>query len=152
MSHSHFFIVGCKPLSVPSDFNTSFPLSLLSLRSSPSNMSSSPDNTTIADTNRPRTNGSDGVCVRNPSVFKEDQDVLSVRFAVANGNISLPSEVPTMLSLDLDSAADSGGTLTVQLDLNIVSVCIRCLTESQHHMYISGGFYKTVFHQEKLPS
>ncbi|KAG9262129.1 transmembrane protein 8A [Astyanax mexicanus] len=112
--------VGCKPLSVPSDFNTSLPVGLFSLRSSSSNTSSSPSNTSV--TNSLRADVPDGACVRNPSVFREEQDVLSVRFAVASGNVSVASQVPTMLALDMSSAADSGGVLVVQLDLNMTSL------------------------------
>ncbi|KAL7845963.1 hypothetical protein AOLI_G00241550 [Acnodon oligacanthus] len=123
--------VGCKPSSVPSDFNASLPLELFSLRSSSSNTSS---NASTAPA--PRANISDGACVQNPSVFREEQDVLSIRFAVSNGNLTVASEVPTMLALDLDSAVDSGGALVVQLDLNMSSLfgafgSIRaCLTPS----------------------
>ncbi|KAI4897682.1 hypothetical protein NFI96_029693, partial [Prochilodus magdalenae] len=128
------YTVGCKPSSVSSDFNTSVPLGVFSLRSSSSNTSTNPGNVSTALATR--ANVSDGTCVQNPSVFREEQDVLSIRFAVANGNVSVASEVPTMLALDLDTAADSGGALTVQLDLNTSSVIgafgsIRaCLTPS----------------------
>ncbi|XP_017572900.1 post-GPI attachment to proteins factor 6 [Pygocentrus nattereri] len=125
------YTVGCKPSSVPSDFNASLPLELFSLRSSSSNTSSNASTAAAL-----RANISDGACVQNPSVFREEQDVLSIRFAVSNGNLTVASEVPTMLALDLDSAVDSGGALIVQLDLNVSSLIgafgsIRaCLTPS----------------------
>ncbi|MBN3303921.1 TMM8A factor, partial [Amia calva] len=58
-------------------------------------------------------------CLRNQPVFREDLDVVSSRFAVINGpNITLSSEAPTLISLNLNSLTDSGGTLIVDLKLN----------------------------------
>ncbi|MGH0151487.1 UNVERIFIED_CONTAM: hypothetical protein FKN15_034974 [Acipenser sinensis] len=60
-------------------------------------------------------------CLRRQPVFKEDVDVVSVRFALINGpNISISSQAPTLISLNLNSGADSGGTLVLDLRLNQV--------------------------------
>ncbi|XP_066517707.1 post-GPI attachment to proteins factor 6 [Hoplias malabaricus] len=128
------YTVGCKPLSVPSDFNTSLPLGPSSLSVSSSNTSSNPGSSSPA--NVALANSSDGACVRNPTVMREEQDVLSVRFSVANNSVRVASDVPAMLALDLNSAADSGGALIVQLDVNVSSLIgafdsVRaCLTTS----------------------
>ncbi|XP_076838459.1 post-GPI attachment to proteins factor 6 isoform X2 [Brachyhypopomus gauderio] len=124
--------VGCKPLSVSSDFNSSFPLGAPSLGESAGNASSHPGNSPTGNAD----NASEWVCLRNPAMFREDQDVLSVRFTLTDGNTSVASSMPTVLTLDLDSAADTGGSLTVQLDLNTSSLIgafgsVRaCLTPS----------------------
>uniref|UniRef100_A0A4W4FME9 EGF-like domain-containing protein n=1 Tax=Electrophorus electricus TaxID=8005 RepID=A0A4W4FME9_ELEEL len=109
--------VGCKPLSIPSDFNTSFSVVGPSLGASTNNASSRPG---IAPTGA-ASNTSEKTCLWNPAMFREDQDVLSVRFALPNGNTSVASQFPTVLTLDLHSTTDSGGVLTVQLDLNTVA-------------------------------
>ncbi|MGH0172581.1 UNVERIFIED_CONTAM: hypothetical protein FKN15_070548 [Acipenser sinensis] len=58
-------------------------------------------------------------CLRSQPVFKEDVDVVSVRFALVNGpNISISSQAPTLITLNLNSGADSGGTLVLDLRLN----------------------------------
>ncbi|XP_026862000.2 post-GPI attachment to proteins factor 6 [Electrophorus electricus] len=124
--------VGCKPLSIPSDFNTSFSVVGPSLGASTNNASSRPG---IAPTGA-ASNTSEKTCLWNPAMFREDQDVLSVRFALPNGNTSVASQFPTVLTLDLHSTTDSGGVLTVQLDLNTSSLTgafgsVRaCLTSS----------------------
>lgn len=62
-------------------------------------------------------------CLRSQPVFKEDVDVVSVRFALINGpNISISSQAPTLISLNLNSGADSGGTLVLDLRLNQTSL------------------------------
>ncbi|XP_062866936.1 post-GPI attachment to proteins factor 6 [Trichomycterus rosablanca] len=113
---------GCKPSSAPPDSNASFPLG-----------DTSP-NTTSAETPPARVPVSNS-CMQNLAVVREDQDVFSVRFAVPNGSVNVVSMLPTMLGLDLEDAY-SGGTLTVQLDLNTTSLTgafdrVRaCLTPS----------------------
>ncbi|KAB5523190.1 hypothetical protein PHYPO_G00149690 [Pangasianodon hypophthalmus] len=116
------YTAGCKPSSVPSDVNVSFPLSSSSLIASPRN--SSVGVSLYANS-----------CIQNPAVLREVQDVLSVRFTIANGSVTALSHLPTVLTLELDSA-DSGGALILQLDLNKTSVIgpfdsVRaCLTPS----------------------
>ncbi|XP_030634903.1 post-GPI attachment to proteins factor 6 [Chanos chanos] len=142
------YTVGCKPLSVPADFshNNSLAIENSSVSSS-NNTSVTPSNTSVTLSNTSvilgsseatgsRGNGSEGTCMRNPAVFREELDVLSLRFTVANSNLSITSGLPTMLALDLNSPTDSGGTLIVQLNLNASSLIgsfgsVRaCLTAS----------------------
>ncbi|MFT7812126.1 transmembrane protein 8A isoform X2 [Arapaima gigas] len=60
-------------------------------------------------------------CVHNHPVFKEELDVVSVRFAVVGGpNLTVSTQAPTLLPLDLNSYSDSGGTLNLDLRLNQV--------------------------------
>ncbi|XP_060754563.1 post-GPI attachment to proteins factor 6 [Neoarius graeffei] len=116
------YTVGCKPSSVPSDVNISFPLSSSSLIVSPRN--SSGDVSLYANS-----------CLQTPVVLRDVQDVFSVRFAIANSTVTALSHIPTLLTLELDST-DSGGSLILQLDLNMSSVIgpfdsVRaCLTPS----------------------
>ncbi|XP_035261912.1 post-GPI attachment to proteins factor 6 [Anguilla anguilla] len=61
----------------------------------------------------------DNACVHTQPVFKEELDVVSVRFAVINGaNVTVSSMAPTLLLLNLNSFTDSGGTLNLDLKLN----------------------------------
>lgn len=105
--------VGCKPLSVSSDFNTS------ALIFSRSNSSVALGNASLSERDQQalRGNSSEPVCMRSPTVLRDEQDVLSLRFIVPS-NLSVTSDLPTVLTLDLDSPADSGGTFVVQLLLN----------------------------------
>ena len=66
----------------------------------------------------------DNACVHTQPVFKEELDVVSVRFAVINGaNVTVSSMAPTLLLLNLNSFTDSGGTLNLDLKLNQVGNC-----------------------------
>ncbi|XP_051982850.1 post-GPI attachment to proteins factor 6 [Xyrauchen texanus] len=110
--------VGCKPLSVSSDFNTT---AYIRTNIAPqSNIPGALSNTSVSlrDQQGLRDNSSEPLCMRSPSVFREEQDVLSLRFIVPSSNLSVTSDLPTVLTLDLDSDADSGGTLVVQIHLN----------------------------------
>ncbi|KAG7315522.1 hypothetical protein KOW79_020388 [Hemibagrus wyckioides] len=98
------YTASCKPSSVPSDLNISFPLSSSSLIASPKNSSL-------------YTSG----CVQTPAVLRETLDIFSVRFTLANSSVTALSHIPTVLMLELDSA-DSGGVLVLQLQLNTTSV------------------------------
>ncbi|KAJ8246002.1 hypothetical protein GJAV_G00262600 [Gymnothorax javanicus] len=61
----------------------------------------------------------DNACVHTQPVFKEELDVVSVRFAVINGaNFTVSSLAPTLLLLNLNSFTDSGGTLNLDLKFN----------------------------------
>lgn len=119
-----FHTVGCKPLSVSSDFNTS------AFIFSRSNSSLSPGNASLSvrDQQGLRGNSSEPVCMRSPTVLRDEQDVLSLRFIVSS-NLSVTSDLPTVLTLDLDSSADSGGTFVVQLLLNTVSIYVCIIND-----------------------
>ncbi|XP_067316635.1 post-GPI attachment to proteins factor 6-like [Anolis sagrei] len=70
-----------------------------------------------------------GSCLRDHAVIREDLDVVSVRFRVlGDGNIPVQAQLPSLLLLNLDSAADSGGTLVLNLLLNKTSLGIRNAT------------------------
>lgn len=120
-----FHTVGCKPLSVSSNFHTSafiFPQS---------NSSVAIGNESLSVMNQQRLGGnsSEPVCMRTPTVFRDEQDVLSLRFIVSS-NLNVTSDIPTVLTLDLDSTADSGGTFVVQLLLNTVSIYVHVISNS----------------------
>lgn len=116
------YTAGCKPSSVPGGVNVSFPLSSSSLISSPKNSSGG-------------VSLHSNSCIQTPAVLREAQDVFSVQFTIANGSVTALSRLPTLLTLELDSA-DSGGALILQLHLNTTSVIgpldsVRaCLTPS----------------------
>lgn len=57
-------------------------------------------------------------------MLRDVQDVFSVRFTIANGTVTALSHIPTLLTLELDSA-DSGGALILQLNLNMVCESAR---------------------------
>nr|XP_033771025.1 post-GPI attachment to proteins factor 6 [Geotrypetes seraphini] len=62
-------------------------------------------------------------CLRHLSVIREDLDAVTVRFRSANGpSIVVPSQYPISMPLNLDSCLDSGGILTVNLQLNKTSL------------------------------
>nr|XP_015216079.1 PREDICTED: transmembrane protein 8A [Lepisosteus oculatus] len=74
-------------------------------------------------------------CVRYEPVFREDMDVVSTRFALVGGpNVTLTSRAPTLVSFNLKSLTDSGGTLVLDLKLNKANLTNRnssvvaCLT------------------------
>ncbi|KAA0722550.1 Post-GPI attachment to proteins factor 6 [Triplophysa tibetana] len=123
--------VGCKPLSVSSNFQTS---AFISPQSN-SSVGNSIGNESLSVTNQQRLGGnsSEPVCMRTPTVLRDEQDVLSLRFIVSS-NLNVTSDLPTVLTLDLDSSADSGGTFVVQLLLNTSALIGRfgsvkaCLT------------------------
>lgn len=73
--------------------------------------------------------------MRSPTVFRDEQDVLSLRFIVSS-NLSVTSDLPTVLALDLDSPADSGGTFVVQLLLNTVSIYVYIINNVTHSVVI----------------
>ncbi|XP_067912260.1 post-GPI attachment to proteins factor 6 isoform X2 [Heterodontus francisci] len=62
-------------------------------------------------------------CFRNQPVLREAVDVVSVRFFVLNGpDISVISEYPIILPLNLNTGRDSGGTIILNLQLNKTSL------------------------------
>uniref|UniRef100_A0A671LKT1 Transmembrane protein 8B-like n=1 Tax=Sinocyclocheilus anshuiensis TaxID=1608454 RepID=A0A671LKT1_9TELE len=101
--------VGCKPLSVSSDFNTS--AFIRTIIAPQSNSSGGLSNTSVSMRDQPglRANSSEPVCMRSPSVFRDEQDVLSLRFIVSSSNLTVTSDLPTVLTLE-HSPGDSGGT------------------------------------------
>ncbi|KAK2908594.1 hypothetical protein QQF64_001518 [Cirrhinus molitorella] len=112
--------VGCKPLSVSSDFNTS--AFIRTIIAPQSNTSGGLTNTYVSMRDQPglRANSSEPMCMRSPSVFRDEQDVLSLRFIVSSSNLTVTSDLPTVLTLE-HSPGDSGGTFVVQLHLNTSS-------------------------------
>ncbi|KAJ8363927.1 hypothetical protein SKAU_G00127580 [Synaphobranchus kaupii] len=115
--------VGCKPKSVglTGDFFT---------RVSANSSSVLADNSSVPIGNT-TTQGNislsldilDNACVHTQPVFKEELDVVSVRFAVINGaNVTVSSMAPTLLLLNLNSFTDSGGTLNLDLKLNQTNI------------------------------
>ncbi|XP_063063246.1 post-GPI attachment to proteins factor 6 [Engraulis encrasicolus] len=119
------YTVGCKPQSSPADFNLTVTAANNSNNSSSNSASNSTRssslfrNTAVARSN---SDGSSNGCVAMPAVFREETDVLSLRFTVAGGNLSVPSDPPTLMTFDLDSTATSGGTLNLYISLNKSSV------------------------------
>ncbi|KAK7166659.1 hypothetical protein R3I93_006421 [Phoxinus phoxinus] len=113
--------VGCKPLSVSSDFNTS--AFIRTINAPQSNSSSALGNASVSTRDQPGllANTSEPMCMRSPSVFRDEQDVLSLRFTVSNSNLNVTSDLPTVLTLE-HSSSDSGGTFVVQLNLNTSSL------------------------------
>ncbi|XP_076138577.1 post-GPI attachment to proteins factor 6 [Alosa pseudoharengus] len=105
------YTVGCKPQSAPADFNSNFTVSV--------GNGTAASNVSVAMAAADVLAGS---CVRTPAVFREDTDVLALRFTVADGNLTVPAEPPTLMTFDLNSVATSGGTLNVQISLNKSSV------------------------------
>ncbi|XP_039632354.1 post-GPI attachment to proteins factor 6-like isoform X1 [Polypterus senegalus] len=62
-------------------------------------------------------------CLLSQSMFREDLDVVSARFAViTKPNFTISSITPALFSLNLNRIADSGGTLTLELRLNKTSL------------------------------
>ncbi|XP_062820474.1 post-GPI attachment to proteins factor 6 isoform X2 [Anolis carolinensis] len=73
-----------------------------------------PANTEVADP--------PGSCLRDHAVIREDLDIVWVRFRIlGDTNIPVQAQLPSLLLLNLDSIADSGGTLVVNLLLNKTS-------------------------------
>lgn len=105
--------VGCKPLSV-SDINTS--AFVRTIGSPRSNSSFDLGNASVSERDL-RVNSSEPACMRSPSVLRDEQDVLSLRYVVSS-NMNVTSDLPTVLALDLDSSAESGGTFFIELQLN----------------------------------
>ncbi|XP_006001515.1 post-GPI attachment to proteins factor 6 isoform X2 [Latimeria chalumnae] len=59
------------------------------------------------------------MCLHNQMVLREQQDIVAVRFIVVNGpNVTVASDYPTLLHLNLNSETDSGGTIVLNLKLN----------------------------------
>ncbi|XP_016135138.1 transmembrane protein 8B-like [Sinocyclocheilus grahami] len=112
--------VGCKPLSASSDFNTS--AFIRNIIAPQSNSSGALSNTSISMRDQPglRANSSEPMCMKSPSVFRDEQDVLSLRFIVSS-NLTVTSDLPTVITLE-QSPGDSGGTFVVQLNLNTSSL------------------------------
>ncbi|XP_031419534.1 post-GPI attachment to proteins factor 6 isoform X3 [Clupea harengus] len=129
--------VACKPKSAPADFNSNFTVSVSNGTTAP-NVST--ETSAVA-----RGDSSAGSCILTPAVSREDTDVLSLRFTVADGNLTVPSDPPTLVTFDLNSAATSGGTLNVQISLNRSSVIggftsVRaCLTPSVPVMALNNS-------------
>uniref|UniRef100_A0A671N8B2 Transmembrane protein 8B-like n=1 Tax=Sinocyclocheilus anshuiensis TaxID=1608454 RepID=A0A671N8B2_9TELE len=100
--------VGCKPLSASSDFNTSAFIRNIIARQS--NSSGALSNTFVSMRDQPglRANSSEPMCMKSPSVFRDEQDVLSLRFIVSR-NLTVTSDLPTVITLE-QSPGDSGGT------------------------------------------
>ncbi|XP_028828010.1 post-GPI attachment to proteins factor 6 [Denticeps clupeoides] len=101
-------IVDCKPLSSPGDFSLNSSVTLFM------------GNTTATAAGN-FSNSSDSGCVQSPVIYREDKDVLSLRFIFTNGNLTVSSYAPTLLTFDLNSASTSGGVLNVQVALNTTS-------------------------------
>uniref|UniRef100_A0A673HIF6 Transmembrane protein 8B-like n=1 Tax=Sinocyclocheilus rhinocerous TaxID=307959 RepID=A0A673HIF6_9TELE len=76
-----------------------------------SNSSGGLSNTSVSMRDQPglRANSSEPVCMRSPSVFRDEQDVLSLSFIVSSSNLNVTSDLPTVLTLE-HSPGDSGGT------------------------------------------
>ena len=70
-----------------------------------------------------RTQGAGGgpFCLRNYPVLREDMDVVSARFQLLD-RVSVPvwSDVPSLVRLHLNTGMDSGGSLTISVQLNKV--------------------------------
>uniref|UniRef100_UPI00398F2A07 post-GPI attachment to proteins factor 6 n=1 Tax=Pristiophorus japonicus TaxID=55135 RepID=UPI00398F2A07 len=63
------------------------------------------------------------LCFQNQPVLREVMDVASVRFFVLNGpDISVTSEYPIILLLNLNTGRDNGGTIMLNLQLNKTSL------------------------------
>lgn len=118
------YTVACKPQSSPADFNSNYTVSFGN-GSSVFNVSTEMGGVS-----------GDGSCIRTPAIFREESDVLSLRFTIPDGNLTVPSDAPTMMTFDLNSAATSGGTLNVDIGLNSSSTAVvfssvrACLTPS----------------------
>ncbi|XP_036386889.1 post-GPI attachment to proteins factor 6 [Megalops cyprinoides] len=111
--------VGCKPKSVglTGDFFTRLSANGSSVLGG--NLSVPVGNTSALGNSSLSPDLLSNTCVHNQPVFKEELDVVSVRFAVINGpNITVSSVAPTLLLLNLNSFTDSGGTLNLDLKLN----------------------------------
>ncbi|XP_029432619.1 post-GPI attachment to proteins factor 6 [Rhinatrema bivittatum] len=62
-------------------------------------------------------------CLRQLSVIREDLDAVSVQFRTVNGaSVTVLSQYPIAMPLDLNSVLDSGGMLVVSLLLNKTSL------------------------------
>ncbi|KAJ8413570.1 hypothetical protein AAFF_G00080770 [Aldrovandia affinis] len=115
--------VGCKPKSVglTGDFFTR--VSANSSGELGGNISVPVENTNTLGNSSLSPDFLDNACLHNQPVFKEELDVVSVRFAVINGpNVTVSSLAPTLLLLNLNSFTDSGGTLNLDLKLNQTNV------------------------------
>ncbi|XP_018946433.1 transmembrane protein 8B-like [Cyprinus carpio] len=112
--------VGCKPLSVSSDFNTSAFIRTIIAPQSNSSGSLNDTSVSMRDQTGLHANSSEPMCMKSPSVFRDEQDVLSLRFIVSS-NLTVTSDLPTVLTLE-QSPGDSGGTFVVQLNLNTSSL------------------------------
>ncbi|KTF87629.1 hypothetical protein cypCar_00035826 [Cyprinus carpio] len=112
--------VGCKPLSVSSDFNTSAFIRTIIAPQSNSSGSLNDTSVSMRDQMGLHANSSEPMCMKSPSVFRDEQDVLSLRFIVSS-NLTVTSDLPTVLTLE-QSPGDSGGTFVVQLNLNTSSL------------------------------
>ncbi|XP_005170920.1 post-GPI attachment to proteins factor 6 isoform X1 [Danio rerio] len=113
--------VGCKPLSSSSDFNAAaFIRTIIAPQSNSSGVFGN-SSTSAKNQSGLRSNSSEPMCMRSPSVFRDEQDVLSFRYIVSGNNLTVTSDLPTVLALE-HSPGDSGGTLVVQLQLNTSSL------------------------------
>ncbi|TRY84911.1 hypothetical protein DNTS_002029 [Danionella cerebrum] len=132
--------VGCKPPSVPPDFNTA--TFIRAVIAPQINSSGALTNASSSAGDQSGTNSSEPVCMRSPSVFRDEQDVMSVRFIVSGGNLNVTSDFPTVLTLEL-LPGDSGGTFAIQLQLNTSSVgggfsrVKACLTPSSPVLHLN---------------
>uniref|UniRef100_A0A672MZM6 Transmembrane protein 8B-like n=1 Tax=Sinocyclocheilus grahami TaxID=75366 RepID=A0A672MZM6_SINGR len=99
-----------------SQSNTTIPFSISA------NVTGALSNTSISMRDQPglRANSSEPMCMKSPSVFRDEQDVLSLRFIVSS-NLTVTSDLPTVITLE-QSPGDSGGTFVVQLNLNTSSL------------------------------
>lgn len=75
-----------------------------------------------------RTQGAGGgpFCLRNYPVLREDMDVVSARFQLLD-RVSVPvwSDVPSLVRLHLNTGMDSGGSLTISMQLNKTEIANR---------------------------
>ncbi|KAI1896083.1 hypothetical protein AGOR_G00091150 [Albula goreensis] len=115
--------VGCKPKSVglTGDFFTRVSTNSSGLLGG--NISVAVGNASALGNSSLSPDVLDNACVHSQPVFREELDVVSVRFAVINGpNVTVSSVAPTLLQFSLSSFTDSGGTLNLDLKLNQTNV------------------------------
>uniref|UniRef100_A0A8C5S9C2 Post-GPI attachment to proteins 6 n=1 Tax=Laticauda laticaudata TaxID=8630 RepID=A0A8C5S9C2_LATLA len=91
--------------------------------------------------------GPGNICLHGQPIVREELDVVSVRFRIlGDSTVTVQSNIPTLLLLNLNSGMDSGGNLVLNLMLNQTSVGLRnaivlaCLSPMSPALSLNGSW------------